>query len=552
LLRRRRVTNPTRRSLPSSFFSLLALLAPPLAPPGATAADAAPPVAAGPAQPGRRWTLAAEPVAAEGGLLALAVGPGGAAAAGDARGLLVRGGGGWRRIALRGAVRDLAWAPDGALWVASDEGLFRFAGDRLAARVPAPGDAARAALRVAARGDVVAVATQDGVHWSGDGGRAFARVEGPFGGEAAGDDDEEADLEGDAPPVAGLALGPPPDARSAATLWIAARRGVFRAALAARDGAARVRAESAATPIELRPAIDVTHTGDGVLALGADALLEGDAAGGRWRVHRPELPPGAVPLRLLATLESVWIASDRGLVEAERPGGAWRRAGEPAGSKPAFALARDGDALLVAGALGLLVGAPEAHAAHGAPGAAPALRGDACDPPIAAVQRAALAHLDLTGARTARMWRGVRRRGALPDLSLDAAIADDRRHYRTWDEAFTSGQYHRLFDRDRDREREQALALRLTWELGDLLYHPEEIDVSTEMRRTIELRDDVLDELNQLYFDRRRARDAAALGGPEAAREALRAEELAAGIDAWTGGWFGPRAGASPCPPGDG
>ncbi|HSJ96240.1 MAG TPA: hypothetical protein VLC53_04160, partial [Myxococcota bacterium] len=175
--------------------------------------------------------------------------------------------------------------------------------------------------------------------------------------------------------------------------------------------------------------------------------------------------------------------------------------------------------------------------------------------PIAEVQRAALAHLDLAGARTARMWRGVRRRGALPVVALDGALADDRHHYRTWDEAFSSGETRRLFDRDRDRERERAVSLRLPWDLGSLLYHPEEIDVSTEMRRTIELRDDVLDELNQLYFDRRRARDAAALAGPgspESAREALRAEELAAGLDAWTGGWFGPRAGTSPCPDVDG
>jgi len=512
-------------------------------------------VAAGPADRERRWSLAAEPVPAEGGLFALAVGPTGAAA-GDARGLLLRGAAGWRRIALRGAVRDLAFAPDGALWVASDEGLFRFWGDRLAAHPPAPGDAARAVLRVAVRGAVVAVATREGVHWSRDG-RGFARVEGSFGdAETAADDDDESS---EAPSIHGLALAAPTEPGAAATLWIAAQRGVFRAALAGRDGAARVRAEPVATPTELRPALDVTLDGDGVLALGPGALLAGEAGGTQWRVERPELPPGAVPVRLLATPRRLWIATDRGLVEADRPGGSWRRAGEPAGSKPAAALALDGDALLVAGALGLLVGAPPdpgALAPTEQPARATPFPGSAlCDPPIAAVQRAALAHLDLTGARTARMWRGVRRRGALPDVSLDGALAEDRRHYRTWDEAFTSGELHRLFDRDRDREREQAVALRLTWELGELLYHPEEIDVSTEMRRTIELRDDVLDELNQLYFDRRRAREAAALAGPgteDAARESLRAEELAAGIDAWTGGWFGPRAGASPCPPGDG
>ena len=59
----------------------------------------------------------------------------------------------------------------------------------------------------------------------------------------------------------------------------------------------------------------------------------------------------------------------------------------------------------------------------------------------------------------------------------------------------------------------------------------------------IELRDDVLDEITQLYFERRRVlAQLQALPDPgdaEALRLRLRADELAAGIDAWTGGWFG-------------
>jgi len=549
-----RVRHPTRRRLGSLALLLLAAAGPP---PAAGAGAGPPPVTAGPALPGRRWLVAPEPVAAEGGLLALAAGRDGAAAAGDARGLLVRGAaGGWRRIALRGAVRDVAFAPDGALWVASDEGLFRLAGDRLTAHPPAPGDPARAALRVVAGAGAIAVATHDGVHWSRDG-RSFARVDGSFGdAEAASDGDaEESD---DPPAVHGLALAPAAGGGGVATLWIAAERGVFRAALAGRNGAGRVRAAPVATPVELRPALDVTQFGDGLLALGPGVLLAADAGATHWRVHRPELPPGARPARLLASPRGFWLATDRGLLEADRAAGPWRRAAEPAGTQPTAALALEGDLLLAAAARGLLVGTPSDAPGPGAgvAGARGAAAGAAaCDPPIAEVQRAALVHLDLTGARSARMWRGVRRRGALPIVALDGTLAEDRRHDRTWDETFSSGETRRLFDRDRDRALESAVALRLTWDLGDVLYHPEEIDVSTEMRRTIELRDDVLDELNQLYFDRRRAREAAVLAGPDtpdAAREALRAEELAAGLDAWTGGWFGARAGRSACPPGDG
>ena len=76
----------------------------------------------------------------------------------------------------------------------------------------------------------------------------------------------------------------------------------------------------------------------------------------------------------------------------------------------------------------------------------------------------------------------------------------------------------------------------------DLAYHPESIDVSKEAREIIELRDDVLDEVTQLYFERRRALLQLASEPPappdEAARLRLRADELASGLDAWTGGWW--------------
>jgi hypothetical protein len=82
----------------------------------------------------------------------------------------------------------------------------------------------------------------------------------------------------------------------------------------------------------------------------------------------------------------------------------------------------------------------------------------------------------------------------------------------------------------------------LRWDLGSLAFDPELVDVSREAREVIELRDDVLDEVNQLYYERRRVlADLGALApeAPEAERLRLRAAELGAGLDAWTGGWFG-------------
>jgi len=66
--------------------------------------------------------------------------------------------------------------------------------------------------------------------------------------------------------------------------------------------------------------------------------------------------------------------------------------------------------------------------------------------------------------------------------------------------------------------------------------------LSREPRQVITLRHTILDEINQLYFDRRRALTALARyadrSDPEAVELAVRCRELAAGLDAWTGGWF--------------
>jgi hypothetical protein len=142
--------------------------------------------------------------------------------------------------------------------------------------------------------------------------------------------------------------------------------------------------------------------------------------------------------------------------------------------------------------------------------------------------------------------RGVRRRGWLPDLTLRGAYGDLRSARIDEDEVvFSSGLRHELLDTQSDHDRDWEASLALTWELGDVMYHAESIDVAKESREWVELRDEVLDEVNQLYFERRRV--LLELAGspaqsPESARHRLRADELAAGLDAWTGGWFGSRS----------
>jgi hypothetical protein len=290
------------------------------------------------------------------------------------------------------------------------------------------------------------------------------------------------------------------------------------------------------------------------------------------------LPPGASALRVAAALDRYWLATDRGLLVAPSLRGPWRRVPDSSGSDAIFDLETGQGAVYAATDNGLSVAefasgfvaateadqfgsdfsraaeagrpAAESSAAEGAGRIAlnswaaeevPQPIVDPTEPDIYSVHRAALRYLSLDPARIVEMRRGVERRGWLPILSFRATHENDRRRHSDYDEAFISGDMRRFNDRDSDRDQELELQLIVSWDLGDIAYHPESIDVSREAREIIELRDDVLDEITQLYFERRRVIAAFALqpDSPAASEFQLRAAQLAADIDAWTGGWFG-------------
>jgi hypothetical protein len=266
-------------------------------------------------------------------------------------------------------------------------------------------------------------------------------------------------------------------------------------------------------------------------------LVVREGADRPWQVLRPVLPPGASAHRIVHALGRYWLATSSGLLGADALAGPWERAAAPAGGREVRALAGDAASLHVATPGDLLravVAAPEV-----APPARAALEGS--DPEIAAVHRAALAYLDLDPSRMQALRRGAGRRGWLPVMSFRVGHQDDRSRGDDWDQQFVSGETRHLYDRDNASGRELDLSLTLSWDLGDVAFLDDEIDVSRESRSVIQLRDDVLDEVTQLYFERRRVLTELAGESASSARAPSlrqRAAELAAGLDAWTGGWF--------------
>ncbi len=431
-----------------------------------------------------------------------------------------------RALLRRGAVVDLLADPGGALWAATDRGLFARPGGGPWQEQGLPAGAGRTLHRLALGPEgAIAAAGEGGVFVRPSAGR-WQRLDGALPAQGATALAFRADGDG---------------------LWLAAEGDLYAATL---DGLAPRDVRRLPLPGGREPVADLHADRDGVLVLTERRLLHLDSED-RFRVLSLPLPPGARASRITRALGRLWIATDRGVLE-EAPDG-WRRAPGELASAAVQAVAGHSGGLLTAGERGVHAlsaapeqAAPSRWAAPGSPAVGPAKAAGAPpwaeEPEIGDVRRAALRHLELGPGRTRSLAARARARGWLPDVELRGAYGGGRQRDEEWDQAFTSGEDRLFYDREHRRERGFDVQAVLRWELGDTVYHPEELDVAKEHREVIELRDEVLDELHQLYFERRRVLLAlvahAEPHGLEASRLRLRAAELAAGLDAWTGGWW--------------
>jgi len=458
----------------------------------------------------------------------------------------------WRREDADGAVeraaledvQDLAFGPGASLWIGTRSGLFRWEpGDRPRRRA-LRGDAGASEIRrIVGSGAGLLVATGAGAYWSTKG-----RIFQPLDGAGTLRSVEQ---------VAFRRFSDAFDGTDRRVLWLLGPVGFERVEGLATDAGLRVlrrdwlplpRPRSDATAVDLVAGAD----GASLVVLYPDALAvtDGSARGPVWQQHRPALAPGALARRLAWSAEGVFLATDRGLFRGDDPAGRFERVGPEPGAQPCFDLdvgsgAGAGIALCRSGVHLQGVPAPRT-AGDGPPASPPGARDDGpaipADPPVASLRRRALARAGLESERDRALRSGLARRGWWPELGLRFGADFDRDDRRFADQAFVSGDYRRLFDRTRDRTTGFEASIQLDWRLADVAYPEDSVDLSRELRQVLALRDDVSDEIHQLYFERARIRARLASGGPfepgEPAKLRLRAAELAAGLDAWTGGWL--------------
>ncbi|MDD5557206.1 MAG: YCF48-related protein [bacterium] len=93
-----------------------------------------------------------------------------------------------------------------------------------------------------------------------------------------------------------------------------------------------------------------------------------------------------------------------------------------------------------------------------------------------------------------------------------------------------------------DERRQRDVVMEFTWDLSDFMYNPNMVRISNESRNLVELRNDVLQEVTQFYFQRRQLQIDLLLSPSEDLRERLRLElqlqEVTANIDFLTGGYL--------------
>ncbi|MFQ5514137.1 MAG: hypothetical protein ACE5FG_06815 [Myxococcota bacterium] len=163
-------------------------------------------------------------------------------------------------------------------------------------------------------------------------------------------------------------------------------------------------------------------------------------------------------------------------------------------------------------------------------------------PEVRQVQRAVLAYLELSPNRLHAVEMRARRAALYPELRAGLSLERGRSRDRERDQTFSSGDVRDLLDRGAARETEHRIEIKLVWDLSRIATPDDALAISRERRQLIELRDQVLEQVNRLYFERLRVLERWAALPADASEErraaALRARELAARLDAWSGGMF--------------
>ncbi|MDD5116330.1 MAG: hypothetical protein PHW98_04625 [Candidatus Omnitrophica bacterium] len=161
------------------------------------------------------------------------------------------------------------------------------------------------------------------------------------------------------------------------------------------------------------------------------------------------------------------------------------------------------------------------------------------EPEISDLQEAAIEYAEVSFEKISR-WRNLASKKAfLPKLSVGL----DRNSTDLWHWESGSSAIGQSGD-DLLRKGKDSLDwdITLSWELGDLIWNDDQTSIDVRSKLMVELRNDILDELNKLYFERLRIKSELDSLSIEDRRKRfdkeLKLAELTASLDSLTAGYF--------------
>jgi hypothetical protein len=162
------------------------------------------------------------------------------------------------------------------------------------------------------------------------------------------------------------------------------------------------------------------------------------------------------------------------------------------------------------------------------------------EPDIRKVQAMAMAYTK-TNPEVMEKWLSASKRAyALPKVNLQYEKELDESNRFDY-VADTEGALNSVKDYAQV-ENDDKVSVKLEWRLDKLVMSSEQIRVINESNKANKLRENVLDEVTRLYFDRRRLQVEALLTPPKSLQDKieleLRLQEMTANLDALTGGRF--------------
>jgi photosystem II stability/assembly factor-like uncharacterized protein len=157
------------------------------------------------------------------------------------------------------------------------------------------------------------------------------------------------------------------------------------------------------------------------------------------------------------------------------------------------------------------------------------------EPSINEVQRMATTYAELSPAKITHWRRQAARQALLPTIRIGTDRDIDI------DDRVDEGSFP-YFQQIPQRSVSRGWDVSVSWDLGNLLWNDDQLAIDVRSKLTTDVRNDVLDAVTRLYYERRRLQVTQLIDPPDASvpllEHDLRIQELTAHLNALTGGAF--------------